>query len=143
MGGSIMAILSGLMMSVQGVFNTRVTEKAGVWFTNSIVHFTGFIFALIILLFVKDASLQGLKTVNKVYLLGGILGAGIVYTVIVSISKMGPAQATMLILIAQIVGAYLIEVLGLFGTEKVAFAWQKAAGIALMLGGIILFQWKK
>ncbi|MGL4736632.1 MAG: DMT family transporter, partial [Cellulosilyticaceae bacterium] len=85
--GTITAIISGVLMSMQGVWNTRVTEKAGIWFTNSIVHFVGLLTALIVLLFVRDANLDGLKAVNKIYLLGGLLGAGIVYTVILSISK--------------------------------------------------------
>ncbi|MEF9958889.1 MAG: DMT family transporter [Niameybacter sp.] len=140
---SLVAILSGLLMSIQGVFNTRVNEKAGLWFTNAIVHGIGLITCLIVLVFVRDADLGGLKSVNKFYLLGGVLGAGIVYTVILSISKLGPAGATMLILIAQIVGSYLIQLLGLFGTEKSTFQWTKLLAVGVIAAGIVLFQWKK
>ena len=104
----IMAVISGILMSIQGVFNTRVTEKSGIWFTNSIVNFTGFIFCLIVLFFVRDANVEGLKSVNKLYLLGGILGAGIVYTVVVAMGKLGPAYAVMIILIAQMITGLII-----------------------------------
>ncbi len=40
--GIILAIISGAAMSIQGVFNTRVSEKIGVWETNTIVQ--GFCF---------------------------------------------------------------------------------------------------
>jgi len=140
---SLVAIASGILMSIQGVFNTRTTEKAGMWLTNSIVHMTGLVFCLAILFFVKDANIEGLKTVNKLYLLGGVLGAGIVYTVIISIGKLGPAYAIMIILVAQAFASYLIELFGLFGTEKVPFLWTKVLGVAIMVGGIIVFQWKK
>ena len=103
-------------MSVQGVFNTRLREKAGTWLSTVIVHGVGFITRLIVIIFVRDANLSGLRQVNKFYLLGGVMGAGIVYTVIVAITKLGPAQATMLILIAQITCSYVIELFGLFGT---------------------------
>ncbi len=139
----ITALISGLLMSVQGVFNTRVTEKAGLWFTTSIVHLTAFLCCLGILLFVRDANMEGLKTVDKWYLLGGVFGAGITYTVIVSMNKLGPAYAVMLILIAQMLCAYLIELLGWFGTEKVGFIWTKAIGVVVMIIGIVVFQWKK
>ncbi len=139
----ITALISGLLMSVQGVFNTRVTEKSGLWFTSSIVHFVAFICCLAVLFFVRDANVEGLKTVNKWYLLGGVLGAGITYTVIVAISKLGPAYAVMLILIAQMSAAYLIEILGWFGTEKASFMWTKLVGFLIMIGGIIVFQWKR
>ena len=139
----ITALISGLLMSIQGVFNTRVTEKSGLWFTSSIVHFVAFICCLVVLLFVRDANIEGFKTVNKWYLLGGVLGAGITYTVIVAISKLGPAYAVMLILIAQMSAAYLIEILGWFGTEKASFMWTKLVGFLIMIGGIIVFQWKR
>ena len=139
----ITALISGLLMSVQGVFNTRVTEKSGLWFTSRIVHFIAFICCLGALLFVRDANIEGLKVVNKWYLLGGVLGAGITYTVIVAMSKLGPAYAVMLILIAQMSAAYLIELLGWFGTEKANFMWTKLVGVLIMIGGIIVFQWKK
>ena len=139
----LMAIASGILMSIQGVFNTRTTEKAGLWLTNSIVHATGFVFCLVVLFFVKDANIEGLKTVNKLYLFAGVLGAGIVYTVIVSIGKLGPAYAIMIILVAQIFSSYMIELFGLFGTEKVPFLWTKVLGAGIMVGGIIVYQWKK
>ena len=139
----ITALISGILMSVQGVFNTRVTEKSGLWFTSSIVHLVAFVCCLGILFFVRDANVEGLKAVNKWYLLGGVLGAGITYTVIVSISKLGPSYAIMLILIAQMASAYLIELLGWFGTEKSHFMWTKLVGFLIMVGGIIVFQWKK
>lgn len=139
----VTALVSGMLMSVQGVFNTRVTDKAGLWFTTSIVHFTAFIVCIAILLFTRDANVEGLKAVNKWYLLGGVLGAGITYTVIVAMAHLGPAYAVMLILIAQMVVAYLIELLGWFDTPKSGFMWTKLAGAGIMIVGIIVFQWKK
>lgn len=139
----IMALISGVLMSVQGVFNTRVTEKAGSWFTNSIVNFVAFVVCLLVLYFVRDANVEGLKVVNKFYLLGGVLGAGIIYTVVVSMGNLGPAYATMLILIAQMLTSYSIELFGLFDTDRTPFMWSKLVGVGLMLIGIIVFQWKK
>lgn len=139
----IMAVLSGALMAVQGVWNTRVTEKIGLWLTNSIVQLVGLITCGIILFFTKDAQLDGFKDINKFYLLSGVLGAGIVYTVVVSMGKLGPGLAVMIILITQIVVAYLIELFGLFGTEKVPFMWTKLLGVIIMAAGILLFQWKK
>ena len=139
----ITGLVSGVLMSVQGVFNTRVSEKAGLWFTTGIVHFTAFLVCVAILFFTRDANVTGLKMVNKWYLLGGVIGVGITYTVIVSMAKLGPAFAVMMILIAQMISAYLIELLGWFGSEKSSFTWTKVIGVGIMLIGIICFQWKK
>lgn len=139
----ITALVSGILMSVQGVFNTRVSEKAGLWFTTSIVHFTAFIVCIGVLFFTRDANVAGLRMVNKWYLTGGILGVGITYGVIIGVAHLGPAFNVMMILIAQMISAYLIELLGWFGTEKSSFMWTKLIGVAVMVVGIILFQWKK
>ncbi|MBY6773846.1 DMT family transporter, partial [Clostridium botulinum] len=37
MMGIIYAIISGISMSLQGVFNTKLGEKIGIWETNVIV----------------------------------------------------------------------------------------------------------
>lgn len=55
----------------------------------------------------------------------------------------GPAKAAMLIVVAQLVVAYLIELMGLFGVDKVEFQWRKLIGMAMAIGGIILFKWEK
>lgn len=140
---SIVAIISGILMSIQGVWNTRITEKSGLWFTNTFVHGIGLITSLIILFLAKDFNPDGFKTVNKFYLFSGAVSIGIFYCVILAISKLGPAGATMLILIAQMLGAYLIELFGLFGTEKVSFQWMKCLGIGIIIAGIVIYQCKK
>ena len=45
-------------------------------------------------------------------------------TVIQSMNSLGPAKAVMLIVISQIVIAYLIELFGLFGVDKVPFSME-------------------
>ena len=141
--GMIMSLISGALMSIQGVFNTRVTEDAGVWLTNVIVQGSAFVVCLIALWITKDGKWSGLTNVNKFYLLGGVIGAGITYTVIQGIATLGPAYAIMLILISQMLVAYLIELLGWFGTKSPGFAWCKLIGVAFMIGGIIIFQWER
>ncbi|AGI39609.1 hypothetical protein CSTERTH_07855 [Thermoclostridium stercorarium subsp. thermolacticum DSM 2910] len=139
--GILLGLLAGLLMSVQGVFNTRLMDSSNMWTTNSWVHLTAFITSIVIWFFSGHENLLSIFQVsNKLYLLSGIIGALITFTVIKSISDLGPAYATMLILLAQLVTSCLIEVLGLFGTEKMCFEWSKLIGVALMIAGIIVFQ---
>ena len=58
-------------------------------------------------------------------------------------NTLGPAQAALLIVIAQLAAAWLIELFGMFGMDKTAFEWRKLLGMALAVGGIILFKWEK
>ena len=80
--GIICAIISGIAMSIQGVFNTRLGEKIGLWETTVLVQAIALICSLIISFFYGDGSYSNLKTANKLYLLGGVLGVIITFTVI-------------------------------------------------------------
>lgn len=141
--GFLIAVISGLLMSVQGVFNTQVTKTTGMWVANSFVQFTAFLVCIAIWAISDRTSFGTLLKVEPRYMLiGGILGAGITYTVIKAMDMMGPAKAVMIIVTAQILVAYLIELFGLFGVEKQPFSWRKVIGILLAAGGIILFKWE-
>ena len=140
--GIIVAIVSGALMSLQGVFNEGVTKQTSIWISASFVQLTAFLFCILAWLFTgRDGSFSTLFTIqNKYMLLGGVMGALITYTVIRSMSSLGPAEAVMIIVTAQILVAYLIELFGLFGVEKVEFHWSKLIGVLLAIGGIILFK---
>ncbi len=141
----ITAVISGALMSIQGVFNEGVTKQTSVWLSASFVQLTAFLFCIAAWFFTgRESSLGALLRIdNKYMLLGGILGALITYTVIKSMAGLGPAQAVMIIVTAQLVVAYLIEIFGLFGVEKVNFQWQKLLGVAISIGGILLFKTEK
>ena len=76
---------------------------------------------------------------NKYMLLGGVIGAFITMTVIKSMNSLGPAKAVLIIVISQIIVAYLIELFGLFGVDKVPFQWSKLVGALVAIVGIFIF----
>ena len=141
--GFFIAMLSGACMSVQGVFNTQVTKTSGIWVTNAFVQLTALVVCLAAWAITDRSSFGTLMKVEPKYmLLGGAIGAVITYTVIKSMEMLGPAQAVMVIVTAQVLVAYLIELFGLFGVEKQPFDLKKVFGMALAIGGIILFKWE-
>ena len=140
--GVLFSVIAGLLMSLQGVFNTRTSEKIGLWETNTIVQASGFLLTLIILLIWGTGNLKNIKEVNKLYLLGGVFGAGIIYTVMEGISRIGTTYAISSILVAQLASAGIIDSFGLFGTKQVSFGISKILGIIIMIIGIVLFKWK-
>ena len=46
------------------------------------------------------------------------------------------------IVVAQILVAYLIELFGIFGTDKQQFEMKKMIGMALAIVGIVIFKWE-
>ena len=141
--GFFIAILSGALMSVQGVFNTQVTKTTGMWVSNAWVQVTAFAVCVVAWLIAgRDNVMTITKVEPKYVLLGGVIGAGITLTVIKSMEQLGPAKAALLIVIAQLIVAYVIELLGLFGVEKEPLEWRKIIGMGLALIGVAIFQWK-
>ena len=142
--GLLVALLSGALMSIQGVFNTRVTDTTGVWTANTFVQFSACVVCMCAWFLKERHSFMMLWQVQPKYMLaGGVIGAFITLTVIMSMAQLGPAKAVLLIVISQLLVAYLISLFGLFGTEKEPFLWRKFIGIAISIAGFILFQWEK
>lgn len=140
MWGILIALLSGLLMSVQGVMNTGVTKQAGIWLSAGFVQLSAFVVCVVAYFVTGKGKISLLWNVSPKYmLLGGVLGAFITITVIKSMEMLGPAKAVMLIVIMQIVSAYVIELLGLFGTEKTNFSWGKLIGAVVGIAGVVIF----
>ena len=143
MFGFLIALLSGALMSVQGVFNTQVTKTTGVWVSNGWVQFSAFAVCLAVWFFTGRDSVAAIARVEPEYmLLGGVIGAGITWTVIKSVDALGPAKSALLIVIAQLAVSYLIELFGLFGMDKAPLDWRKLGGLVLAVIGIAIFQWE-
>ena len=137
MWGFIIALISGALMSIQGVFNTGITKSSSMWAANSWVQLTAFLVCVIV---TGKQNVMGMFHVeNKYMLLGGVIGAFITMTVIKSMNSLGPAKAVLIIVISQIIVAYLIELFGLFGVDKVPFQWSKLVGALVAIVGIFIF----
>lgn len=117
MTGFLIALLSGALMSVQGVFNTQVTKTTGMWVSNGWVQFSAFLLCAVAWLIAGRDSVGALWKVEPRYvLLGGVIGAGITWTV--------------------------IKLLGLFGVDKEPLEIRKIIGMSIALIGVAIFQWK-
>ena len=142
MFGILISLLSGALMSIQGVFNSEVTKQTSIWVSAGWVQLTAFATCLVIWLFTGKPQVTGLFSVSPWYMLtGGVIGAFITYTVIQGMNSLGPARSVMLIVISQVLVAYLIEAFGLFGVEKAPFEWRKVLGMGLAVAGIVIFKW--
>lgn len=141
--GILMSVLAGASMSVQGVWNTRLSQKVGLFEANTIVQGTAFLLGLLAMFMFGKGNLRELTNTPKLYWLGGVLGIVITVTVMLSIKDLSPTQAISIILISQLLVAAIIDAFGWFGSERVPFTWNKYAGLILMIGGVILFKWQQ
>ncbi|WP_446898096.1 DMT family transporter [Clostridium sp. LBM24168] len=139
--GILSSIISGMAMSIQGVFNTRLGEKIGLSETNAIVQGTAFLITLIITFCLGKGNIHNIKMCKKIYLLGGVLGVIITYTVMYGIKSMGATHSIALILVSQLIMAFLIDFFGLFGSKNIKFNSYELVGIFMLIAGIVVLKW--
>ncbi|MBA5851703.1 DMT family transporter [Clostridium sp. cel8] len=140
--GVLSSIISGMAMSIQGVFNTRLGEKIGLFETNTIVQGTAFIITLILYVCFGKGNMSNIKLCKKIYLLGGVLGVIITFTVMYGIKLLGPTHSITLILVSQLITAVIIDYLGLFDSKHIHFNLRQLVGILMLISGIIILKWK-
>lgn len=141
MFGVLISLLSGALMSIQGVFNTNVTKHTSLWVSTVFVQFSALLVCLGIWAATDRSSFGILWQVpHKYTLLGGVIGAFITVTVIKGMDGLGPAKATMLIVIAQLGISWLIELLGWFGVEQQPFSIRKLMGFLIAIAGVVTFE---
>ena len=140
MTGFVIALISGALMSIQGVLNTGVPKQTSMWVSTGWVQLTACLTCIILWYFSGRENISGIFDVQPKYmLLGGVIGAFITYTVVKSMGTLGPAKAALVIVVSQILVAYGVEVFGLFGVEKVGFEWKKLIGAVVAIIGIMIF----
>ncbi|MEG1458431.1 MAG: DMT family transporter [Acetivibrio sp.] len=144
MWGFILAMISGALMSIQGVFNTGVTKETSIWISAGFVQFSACLVCVAAWFITGKEShvLDLLQVSHKYMLLGGVMGAFITFTVIQSIGALGPAKSAIFIVVTQLFVSYLMELFGLFGIEKVNFEWRKLIGLGIIIVGVFTFKWK-
>ena len=76
MWGFLVALISGALMSIQGVFNTEMTKQTSLWVSTGWVQVSAFLVCALAWIFTGRDSVGALWQVeNKYTLLGGIIGA--------------------------------------------------------------------
>lgn len=140
--GIFYSIVAGIVVAMQNVFSTRISEKIGMWETTVVVHLVGLVFALLLAAVLGNGDYKNLGEVNKLYLLAGALGVMIIFSVTMGVSTLGPSFAISLMVISQLSFATIIDTFGLFGTDKTRFDFTKLLGIVIMIIGVIVFKSK-
>ena len=140
MWGIIFSIIAGAAMSFQGVINTRLGERIGLLEANTFVQGTAFLLSLFAVWWFGNGNFRAIIDAPKIYWFAGVLGLIITVTVMLGIRDLSPTVAISTILISQLLIAAIIDAFGLLGSEQVAFNWTKYVGIALMVGGVIVFK---
>ncbi|WP_199614828.1 DMT family transporter [Paenibacillus alkalitolerans] len=140
MRGILFAVLGGAFITLQGVANSRISESIGAWQAATVTQFTGFLTALLILVFIRDRGWRKFKQVKPVYLAGGSFASFIIFGNIVAFERIGVTLTISAIVIAQLIVTFFIDSNGWFGVAKKKMRLPQMIGIGMMIAGIVVLR---
>lgn len=138
MKGILFALVAGAGISLQGIANARIGQGIGTWQAASITQLTGFVTALAILLFSRRGGWDKLKQVKPIYRAGGALAALIISANMAAIGAIGATVTVAAVMIAQLMFTFAVDRFGWFSVVKKKIGWTQAAGIGIMIAGIVI-----
>jgi transporter family-2 protein len=130
------AAIAGATMALQGTFNTAAGKVIGIAENTLVVHLIGAATIGVLLLFgIGKGDWSRFFEIPWYGYLGGILSAVIIFAVVAGMANLGVGNATAVIILFQVGTALLIDSFGLFGADKIPFAWSRLIGVILLFFG--------
>ena len=108
----IISVISGAIVVISRILNTRLSEKIGLLESSFFNYLTGLLSALILFVILKDKfTLSQLSTLPVWAYLGGVLGIIVVILSSVVTPKMSSFYITLIIFIGQLFSGIIIDFL--------------------------------
>lgn len=140
MTGIVLAVLAGLLVSVQTVFNSKVNEHNSSWATTTLVLGMGFVASFVLGVIIEGGEMFHLEGIKLWYILSGLIGVGVVFCLVHAMKNLDPTFAISIVVTAQLGTALLWDSLGLLGLEKIPFSWSKLLGVLVIVVGVVIFK---
>jgi transporter family-2 protein len=133
------AVVGGLI-ALQAPVNSTLGKRIGTLPAASVSFAIGtLLLVLLALVFGGGFGKVGeARHLSWVYLLGGVLGAAYVTTVLVTVRSLGAGGVTAATIAGQLTAAVIVDQLGVLGVDKQVVTVPRLAGIALLAAGTFL-----
>src|SRR5215472_301488 len=90
----------------------------------------------------QAGALEPLKQVHPVLLTAGVLGACLVFAIAWLIPQVGAGSVMITLLAGQVIGGLIMSHYGWLGSPVQPITLSKVAGVAIMIGGVLLATYK-
>src|SRR6185503_5612974 len=138
LAGIATAIVGGLI-ALQAPINSHLGKATGTFPAALISFGVGTIVLLGIVVVTGHLhEVSGLTHVRWFYLLGGVLGAAYVTTVLLTVRTLGAGGVTAATVAGQLTTAMVIDRLGVLGLDKTPITVSRAVGVVLLFAGTVL-----
>ena len=134
------AFATGAMVPLQLVFNGQLGGVTRNAFTASLIVFLVGAIVLLVLVGVMRPplpSFEELRAAPRTVWLGGLIATGYIVAIVIITPRLGVGLTTGLILVGQLCMALALDHFGAFGNPQQTLGLGRAAGLALMIAGVI------
>ena len=135
-----LAFTAGIAGAVQVALTGRFGDRVGAFEALAFSLLLSTVLASVVLLAVRG-SVSGFGDAFRAprwLWLGAAMGAFIVLTITLTAPRIGVVAVTALLIAGQLGMALAIDRYGLFGVERIALAWPRVLGVALLVVGAAL-----
>ena len=134
----VMAFVGGLI-ALQPAINAGLGRATGNIAAAMVSFAIGTLaLAAIVVISGQAGGLSNTFDVSWYYLLGGLLGAGFVFTSLVTVSTIGAGGVAAATITGQLTLSVIIDRLGVLGLDQQPITFSRVAGVALLLAGTLL-----
>ncbi|SFG23335.1 DMT family transporter [Sporolactobacillus nakayamae] len=140
----IWGLAAGMVSPVQTSINTQLRYAVQSPFLASLISFmTGTCILVLVTLIIDRKMTMDLKLIPRApkwIWIGGMLGVIFVTSNILLLPVLGSALTVVSVLCGQMIVAIAVDHFGWFGVAQHKMNWPRAAGLVLMIAGILLIQ---
>ena len=135
--GAVLAVHLSMNGKVGSVLNNPRVGNALFWCIGAVgalaIGLTGW----------QSGALGPLKDVHPILLTAGVLGACLVFAIAWLIPQVGAGPVMITLLAGQVLGGLLMSHFGWLGSPVQPITFTKIAGVAVMIGGVVLATYSK
>ena len=134
----LLPLFAGVAMTIQSGINGQLRAAVQHPLLAAFISFIGGTLALGILLIFSKQPMPGLTAYSSIEwykMTGGLLGAFVVFVVLLSVQEIGAGNMFVLIVAGQLLTAVLMDHFGVLGMRENSISMQKILGILLVIAG--------
>jgi transporter family-2 protein len=136
---ALVTVAVGGLIALQAPINSGLGRATGTFPAAAISFTVGTVLLIGIVLVSGQASeVSGAAEVRWHYLVGGLLGAAYVTTVLLTVRTLGAGGVTAATVAGQLTTSVIIDRFGVLGLEKQPITLGRVAGVLLLFAGTLL-----
>jgi transporter family-2 protein len=129
----------GVLIALQAPINAGLGKQTGSFPAALVSFIIGTLLLLaIVVVSGRVGGIGGATDVSWYYLLGGVLGAAYVTTVLVTVNSIGAGGVAAATITGQLVASVAMDRLGVLGLEQTTLTPERILGVVLLLAGTYL-----